>query len=330
MTRDILVFAEQRDGLLHPGALQALGAAATLAQKTGGRVLAGLVGKSPQSLVSPLEQAGAAAVYVADDPRFALYSPLACAAALAAIIEKADPQIMLLPATFMGRDLAPRVAVRCNAGLATDCTEAWIDDAGALRVRRPIFNGKAYNVVQFRPDARQMASLRPNAFAAPDPQAGRTAERIPVAVSPAPGEERQTTREIVRTGGAEKDVTEANIVVSGGRSLKSADNFKIIYDLAHALDGAVGASRAACDAGYQPHSRQVGLTGKTITPNLYIACGISGAIQHLAGMRGSRRIVAINSDPEAPIFKVADYGVVADLFQFVPAFTAEVRKARGG
>ena len=133
---------------------------------------------------------------------------------------------------------------------------------------------------------------------------------------------------IARTGGAEKDVTEASIIASGGRSLKGEENFKIIYDLAHALDGAVGASRAACDAGYQPHSRQVGLTGKTVTPQLYIACGISGAIQHLAGMRGSRRIVAINTDPEAPIFKLADYGVVADLFTFVPLLTEEVKRIR--
>jgi electron transfer flavoprotein alpha subunit len=329
MTKDILIFAEQRGGQLHPGAVQAVGAAAVLAGKTGGRVLAALVGQSVEGLVGTLEQAGAAVVYVADDARLALYNPLTYARALTKIIEQADPQIVLLPATFMGRDLAPRVAVRCKAGLATDCTEVDLDEQGALRVRRPIFNGKASNVVHFRADRLQMASLRPNAFSAPAPDASRKAERVAVQVAAEPGDERQVTREVVRTGGEEKDVTEASIVVSGGRSLKSEENFKIIYDLAHALDAAVGASRAACDAGYQPHSRQVGLTGKTITPNLYIACGISGAIQHLAGMRGSRRIVAINADAEAPIFKVADYGVVGDLFEFVPLLTQAVKKARG-
>ncbi|MCK6456111.1 MAG: electron transfer flavoprotein subunit alpha/FixB family protein [Phycisphaerae bacterium] len=329
MTKDVLVFAEQRDGRLHPGALQALGAASELAGKTGGKAVAALIGASVGALAEPLEQAGAAVVYLAEDARFARYNPLSCTAALAAIIGRADPQIVLMPATIMGRDLGPRVAVRCNAGLATDCTEVGTD-GGALRVRRPIFNGKATSVVTFRSDRLQMASLRPNAFSAPAADASRKAERVAVSVPATPDEQRQTTKDVVRTGGEEKDVTEASIVVSGGRSLKSAENFKILYELAHALEGAVGASRAACDAGYQPHSRQVGLTGKTITPNLYIACGISGAIQHLAGMRGSRRIVAINTDAEAPIFKVADYGVVADLFAFVPLLTAEVKKVRGG
>lgn len=329
MTKDILVFIEQRNGHLHPGALQCLGAAATLAAKNGGRMVAALIGQSVGPLVAPVEQAGAAVVFLADDARCALYNPLTYTRALAAIVAKADPQVVLLPATFMGRDLAPRAAVRCNGGLATDCVELAFDDAGALRVRRPIFNGKAFNRVHFRADRLQMASVRPNAFAAPSPDATRKAERVAVAVPPDPADERQTTKEIVRTGGEEKDVTEASIVVSGGRSLKSAENFRIIFDLAHALDAAVGASRAACDAGYQPHSRQVGLTGKTITPNLYIACGISGAIQHLAGMRGSRRIVAINTDKEAPIFKIADVGVVADLFQFVPLLTGELKKLRG-
>lgn len=329
MTKDILVFAEQRDGHLNPTALQCLAAAANLAQKTGGKVVAALIGQNPAAVAAPLEQAGASAILIADDARFAKYNPLIYTRALTALIEKADPQVVLLPATVMGRDLAPRVAVRLNAGLATDCTEVTLDDKGALVVRRPIYNGKAFNKVHFAADRRQIASIRPNAFLAPAADAGKKAERIAVAVAHDAADDRQKTKEIARTGGEEKDVTEAAIVVSGGRSLKSADNFKIIYDLAHALGGAVGASRAACDAGYQPHSRQVGLTGKTVTPNLYVACGISGAIQHLAGMRGSRRIVAVNTDAEAPILKVADIGVVADLFQFVPLLTQEVKKLRG-
>jgi len=329
MTKDILVFAEQRDGKLMPAALQCVSAARLLAAKTGGRVVVGLIGHGISDLAASFDGVGVAAIYAADADRLAHYSGLAYTRALCAIVTKADPQVVLLPATFMGRDLAPRVAARLGAGLATDCTELAIDGAGALVVQRPIYNGKASNKVHFNPAMRQIGSVRPNTFPAPAAEGG-AAERIAVDVPADASDDRATTREVTRTGGAEKDVTEASIVVSGGRSLKSEDNFKIIYDLAHALDGAVGASRAACDAGYQPHSRQVGLTGKTVTPNLYIACGISGAIQHLAGMRGSRRIVAVNSDPNAAIFKVADIGVVADLFTFVPALTEEVKKVRGG
>jgi electron transfer flavoprotein alpha subunit len=327
MTQDIFVFVEQRGGVVLPAGLQALTAAAQLAAKTGGRVVAGLVGADLGSVAARIDNTGAAAVYLADDAALAQYNALKYTRALSTMIEKADPQIVLLAATFMGRDLAPRVAIRMGAGLATDCTEFDIDASGALVVKRPIYNGKATSRVHFSTAMRQMASVRPNTFAAPS--GGGPAERISVPFIADAAEDRQMTKETVRTSGAEKDVTEASIVVSGGRSLKNEANFKIIYDLAHALDGAVGASRAACDAGYQPHSRQVGLTGKTVTPQLYIACGISGAIQHLAGMRGSRRIVAINTDPEAPIFKVADIGVVADLFTFVPQLTEEVKKVRG-
>ncbi|HKQ49073.1 MAG TPA: electron transfer flavoprotein subunit alpha/FixB family protein [Phycisphaerae bacterium] len=326
MTKDIFVFIEQRGGAILPAALQAISAATQLAAKTGGKVTAGLVGQDLGPLADKLDSTGVATIYSTGDAALAMYQPLRYTRAIVEMIRKADPQIVLLAASFMGRDVAPRVAVRLSAGLATDCTEFELDSTGTLVVRRPIYNGKATSKVHFNPARLQIASVRPNTF--PIPSGGAKAERVSVPYAADASDERQTTKEIARTGGAEKDVTEASIVVSGGRSLKSADNFKIIFDLAHALDGAVGASRAACDAGYQPHSRQVGLTGKTVTPQLYIACGISGAIQHLAGMRGSRRIVAINTDKEAPIFKVADYGVVADIFTFVPLLTEEVKKVR--
>ncbi len=360
MTKDLLVFVEQRGGVFLPAGLQAITAGQQLAAKTGGRVAAALIGSGVGPLAGELGRTGVAAVYVADAGPLERYNALTYARALAEIVRKADPQIVLMAASFMGRDLSPRVAIRLDGGLATDCTELMLDEQGALLVKRPIFNGKAYNRVHFSAGRIQIATVRPNAFAAPagvGPSAdgpggplpagvspelaqGRTAatahgpaavtERIDVPFAAEPSDARQVTKEIVRTGGGEKDVTEAAIVVSGGRSLKSEENFKIIYDLAHALDGAVGASRAACDAGYQPHSRQVGLTGKTVTPQLYIACGISGAIQHQAGMRGSRRIVAINQDTEAPIFKIADYGIVGDLFKVVPMLTEEIRRVRGG
>lgn len=327
MTKDILVFVEQRDGHVLPAALQAITAAKDLTAKTGGRLTAALVGSNLSGIADSVAKTGVAAIYLVESDALGKYNAVTYARALASAVKQADPQIVLMAATSMGRDLSPRVAIRVNAGLATDCTEFAIDDSGALRVKRPIFNGKAFNTVHFNAAKVQIASVRPNTFGAPADAEG-AAERISVAFAAEPSDARSVTKEIARTGGDEKDVTEASIVVSGGRSLKSSENFKILYDLAHALDGAVGASRAACDAGYQPHSRQVGLTGKTVTPNLYVACGISGAIQHLAGMRGSRRIVAINTDPEAPIFKIADYAVVGDLFKVVPALTEEVKKAR--
>jgi electron transfer flavoprotein alpha subunit len=239
-----------------------------------------------------------------------------------------QPRVVLLPATFMGRDLAPRVAACVNGALATDVVELELLPDGALDVRRPLYNGKAYCHVRLPAGRVAFATVRLNTF--PPAPGGAAAAREALAYSAAPGDDRIQPRELVRAGGEIKDVTEADIVVSGGRSLKSEENFqKLIFPLALALDGAVGASRAACDAGYQPHSRQVGLTGKTVTPKLYIACGISGAIQHLAGMRGSKVIVAINTDKEAPIAKVADYTVVGDLFQVVPALTEEVNRLHG-
>jgi electron transfer flavoprotein alpha subunit len=327
MTKDVFVFVEQRAGVVLPGAVQALTAAAELAGKTGGRAVAGVIGHNVGAVADQLDGSGAAVTYVADAEDLAKYNALKYTRVLAGMIEKADPQIVLLAASFMGRDLSPRVAVRLGAGLAADSTELDLDEAGALVVRRPIYAGKASHRVHFNPSRAQIACVRPNTFAAPA-GGGAKAERVAFPYAPDASDDRQVTKEIARAAGGEKDVTEAAIVVSGGRSLKNEENFKIIHDLAAVLDGAVGASRAACDAGYQPHSRQVGLTGKTVTPQLYIACGISGAIQHLAGMRGSRRIVAINTDPEAPIFKVADYGIVGDLFKVVPLLTAEVKSAQ--
>ncbi len=329
MTKDVLVFVEQRDGAILPAGLQTISAAAELAEKMGGRVAAALVGHGIAALGDRLDACGVAITYVADSDALAEYNVLTYTRAMAQIVKQADPQVVLFAASAMGRDLSPRVAARLDAGLATDVSSVDLDENGVLVADAPIYNGKALNKIRFNANKMQMASVRPNAYAVDETREGK-AERITVAFEPDGGDSRQATREIARTGGGEKDVTEAATVVAGGRSLKSEESFKIIADLAHALDGAIGASRAACDAGYQPHSRQVGLTGKTVTPNLYIACGVSGAIQHLAGMRGSRRIVAINTDPEAPIFKVADYGIVGDLFEVVPLLTEALQAAKAG
>jgi electron transfer flavoprotein alpha subunit len=327
MNNDILVFGEQRNDKLHPAAAQCVTPARALAEKTGGKVVACVIGDQVEQAGQALTDAGVDQLITISDPSLANYDALRYRTALMQAIGQADPKIVLLPATFMGRDLAPRVAVRAHAALATDVVALELGDGGRLEVTRPVYNGKALCQVRFPADRLAIASVRANTFTAPT--GGSGAVPTALAFEPGPGDERITVHEVARTGGAVKDVTEADIVVSGGRSLKNEENFKIVYELAEVLDGAVGASRAACDAGYQPHSRQVGLTGKTVTPRLYIACGISGAIQHLAGMRGSKCIVAINSDKEAPIFKLADYGIVGDLFKVVPALTDEVRRLKG-
>ena len=310
MTNDILVFAEQRNDKLHPAALQIVTPAKELAAKTGGKVVACLIGGTLNAAVEAIDKTGVGAIVTVSAPALANYSTLRYRTALAAVIGKVQPRVVLLPATFMGRDLGPRVAAKVGAALATDVTSLSINAEGSLDIIRPVYNGKASCHVGFPKDRPAIASVRPNTF--PAATGGGGAARETLAYTPAAG-----------------DDTEADIIVSGGRALKSEENFKIVFELAKELDAAVGASRAACDAGYQPHSRQVGLTGKTVTPRLYIACGISGAIQHLAGMRGSKVIVAINSDKEAPIFKLADYGIVGDLFKVLPAMTAEVRRLKG-
>lgn len=325
MSNDILVFAEQRNDKLHPAVAQVVAAAKTLAAKTGGKVIGCVVGGSPGA-ADALDKTGVDQIVTISDPALAMYSALRYRSALAAAIQQLQPRVVLLPATFMGRDLAPRAAARLKLACATDVIELGIGGNGGLDVKRPVYNGKAFCHVNFPPGKTAIASVRPNTFPASTGPGG--AARSTIAFTPAPGDDRITVKEIAKSGGEVKDVTEADIIVSGGRSMKSEENFKILYELAAELDAAVGASRAACDAGYQPHSRQVGLTGKTVTPKLYIACGVSGAIQHLAGMRGSKVIVAINTDPEAPMVKVADYAIIDDLFKVVPLLTQEVRKLK--
>ncbi len=327
MSNDMLVFAEQRNDYVHPAALQVAAPARELAAKTGGQVVACLIGDKLDAAITAVDKTGVDRIISVTAAELALYSALRYRAALAEVLAKVQPRVLLLAATFMGRDLGPRVAARVHGALATDVVGLSMADDGTLDVRRPVYNGKASCHVRFPKDRLAVASVRPNAFATPTGAGGAARETL--AYAPVAGDDRIAVKEIAKAGGAVKDVTEADIIVSGGRALKNEDNFKILFELAKELDAAVGASRAACDAGYQPHSRQVGLTGKTVTPRLYIACGISGAIQHLAGMRGSKVIVAVNTDKEAPIFKIADYGVIGDVFKVVPALTAEVHKLKG-
>jgi len=328
MSNNILVFIEQRGGKILPASFQLLALAGNLVAKTGGQVEACIIGHNVKDLAARVAEHGAKKVYLADDAEFNHYRASPFAAALCAAIDQSSPKTVLVPTSFMGRDLASRVAAKKQAALAIDCTEVALD-GDKLVLHKPMYAGKLSATFELRGDVLRIVTVRTNAYSANDPTPGALAEVVPLSVSLSDADKRLKIREVASTTSGVKDVTEADIVVSGGRSLKSQDNFKIIFELAQALDAAVGASRAACDAGYQPHSRQVGLTGKVVTPRLYIACGIDGAIQHLAGMRGSKVIVAINTKKEAPIFKVANYGCLCDLFTLVPLMTKEVNKLKG-
>jgi len=328
MNKNVLVFVEQRGGKILPASFQLLALAGELAGKTGGQADACIVGQNVGALANKVAPYGAKRVYVVDAAELAMYRAIPYAAAFCTVIGQAHPKVVLIPTTFMGRDLAARLAARMRAASAIDCTQVALD-GDDLVVEKPMYAGKLSARVRLTKDRLQIATVRSNAYGAREPEAAARAEVVAVPFAPADDDGRTRIKEIVGTTSGVKDVTEGDIVVSGGRALKSEANFKVLYELAAVLDAAVGASRAACDAGYQPHSRQVGLTGKVVTPRLYIACGIDGAIQHLAGMRGSKVIVAINTKKDAPIFSVANYGCVADLFTLVPLLTKELGRLKG-
>ncbi len=323
MGRDLVVVVEQRQGTVKRASLEAVSEARRLAEGMGGRTIALVPAASAPAGLEAVSKAGAARVLALVSEHLSSYSTEGWADAVVGPIGEVDPAAVLLSATAMGRDLAPRLAARLSAGLASDCTALSIE-GGALMARRPVYSGKAVASVQF--GGRAVITLRPNVFALAEYTPGSAAETRAVPLDPA-----RIRARVARTESAGQktlDVAEAGIVVSGGRGLKDPANFSLIRDLAEALGGAVGASRAVVDAGWIEHAHQVGQTGKVVAPALYVACGISGAIQHLAGMSTSRVIVAVNKDPEAPIFKIADYGIVGDVFEVLPAMTEAVRKLK--
>ncbi len=324
----VWVYAEVKEGAVKKVALEILGEARKMASSKGEECCAVLVGQGVEGLAPRLGAYGADKVFCVEGEDFARYTTGAYAKALYDLVQKEQPSILLFGATLNGKDLSARLAARLGVGLATDCTEIGLDDAGNLKVKRPMFAGKVYADVAFSDAKPQMASVRPNVLPPPQPDESKQAEVVKVDVEVTPEDKGMEVVDFIQVGGGKVDLTEAEIIVSGGRGMKAAENFKILEELAEVLGGVVGASRAAVDAGWRPQSDQVGQSGKVVTPNLYIACGISGAIQHLAGMGTSKVIVAINKDPEAPIFKKADYGVVDDLFKVVPALTEEVRKLK--
>jgi electron transfer flavoprotein alpha subunit len=318
----ILVFIEQRDGRVRAISREALGEATRLAAALGGPVV-GVCPAAADPGLAALGEAGAERVLLAVHPAFAAYDAAGYARAVAAAAATLQPAVVLFGASTMGRDLAPRVAARLGVGLATDCIALAVE-GGRLVASRPVFAGKALQSVAF-PKAPALATLRPKAFA-PAAPGGRNAAVEPVAVEFDAASSRAKVLRVAAAGTGKVDLTEAEVIVSGGRGMKGPEHFRLLEDLAARLGASVGASRAVVDAGWRAHSEQVGQTGKTVSPKLYVAVGISGAIQHLAGMTSSRCIVAINKDPEAPIFKVADYGIVGDLFEVLPALTEAVGK----
>ncbi len=313
----VLVFCETKDGKIKKVSREALSIGRKLAEAAGGDLIAFA---SDGAAADDAGRYGAKTLYVA---AIGPYLPESYAAAMKQVIAQAQPSIVLFGGSSNGRDLAPRLAAKVNAGVASDVDRlSW--SGGKLRARRPVYSGKAFATVEVI-SAPAMATTRPNAFPAQEAGAGAAAVVAEISVA-AESKAKLLDTKIPEAG--ELSIAEADIIVSGGRGLKEAANFSLIRDLAHALGGAVGASRATVDAGWIDHQHQVGQTGRVVSPNLYIAAGVSGAIQHLAGMSSSKHIVAINKDPEAPIFRVADLGVVGDLFQVVPALTEEVKRAK--
>ena len=319
----ILVFIEQRDGVVRPVAGEALGEAVRLAATLGGPVVGVCAGAADPGLTS-LGEAGASEILLATHQSFRHYEPAGYVRAVTAAVKKVDPSVVLFAASSMGRDLAPRVAARLGVGLAADCTALAVE-GGRLVATRPVYAGKAVQRVAFA-GTPALVSLRPKVFAAAPPRNGAATVVTPLPVDDDAAAARSRVREVKATSAGQVDLTEAEIIVSGGRGLRGPEHFDIIEALAAALGATVGASRAVVDAGWRPHGDQVGQTGKTVSPKLYVAVAISGAIQHLAGMSSSRCIVAINKDADAPIFKVADYGLVGDAFEVVPALTEAVKK----
>lgn len=321
MSNNILVVAEVRDGAVKNVTFEMLGKAAALAAKTGGVAEAALLGAGVADQADLLAQYGADKIYLADDPALETFSSEGYTNVLANIVGQAEPAAVFLAASAAGKDIAPRLAARLGVGLESDCTDFALDDDGRLLITRPIYAGKVIATVKLK-STPQMTTVRPNVLGAPEPDASRTAavEKLAVDV----GNVRAQVVDTLMAEGGEVPLTEATIIVSGGRGVKGPEGFAPVRALAKALGASVGSSRAAVDAGWIDHSHQVGQTGKTVTPNLYVACGISGAIQHLAGMKTSKVIVAINKDPDAPIFNFADYGIVGDLFDVVPLVEKEV------
>ncbi len=328
MSVTIIAVAEQRNGEIKKTSFEAIRKASAIAGELGGTLKALIIGNAVNDAAGALGKYGVENVIAVNNEKLAHYSTTGYTKAVAEVVKKEGAQMIFLSATAFGKDLAPCVAARVDGAVAGDCTELKVD-GGDIIATRPVYAGKALVDVKVEAPVK-IYTLRPNVFPAGDPDESASeanVEELTVDISDDDLKSRVT--EITETSKGKLDVTEADIIVSGGRGLKSPDNFYLIEELADVLGAAVGASRAVVDAGWRPHDEQVGQTGKTVSPALYVAVGISGAVQHLAGMSSSKYIVAINKDHDAPIFQVADYGIVGDALEIVPVLKDELKKSLG-
>lgn len=328
--KGVWVFAEQRDGKLANVVLELLGEGRKLADQLNEELVAVLLGKGIESLSKTLIAHGADKVLQADAPELEHFLEDPYTQVMVDLVKKEQPNIILLGATAIGRSLAPKIAARLGTGLTADCTGLEVDVAEKnLLQTRPAFGGNLMATILCPNHRPQMATVRPKVFKPSAEDFSRTGQVIPVDLSAIKWDLRTKVLEIVKETGYAVNLEEANIIVSGGRGLCDPKNFAMVEELARVLGGAVGASRAAVDAGWVPYAHQVGQTGKTVGPKIYFACGIHGAIQHMAGMSSSDIIIAINKNPDAPIFKIATYGIVGDVREILPMLTKEFQKALG-
>ncbi|HML79927.1 electron transfer flavoprotein subunit alpha [Geobacter sulfurreducens] len=326
--RGVWVFVEQTEGEPARVSWELMGAGAGLAGSLGTELCALVIGENVEHLCHEAFAYGATRAYLLDQPVFRHYRTEAYLEACCSLIETYKPEIVLMGATGMGRDLAGAVATRVKTGLTADCTGLDVDDRRNLRQTRPAFGGNIMATImcdRFRP---QMATVRPHVMQMPGRREGATGEIVRETCAIREADILTKVLEIIRDKKGGVDIAGAEFIVSGGRGMMAKENFGLLQELADELGGVVGASRSAVDAGWMPHERQVGQTGKTVRPKIYIACGISGAIQHLVGMQDSDMVIAINRDKEAPIFQVATYGIVGDLFRVVPALTSQLRQLK--
>lgn len=327
--KDVWVFIECLDGEPKRVGFELLGEGRKLAAALGQKLCAVVIGDKVDEAISQSALYGADKVYVVQGPEYRFYTADAYGKAMLALCEKYMPSTILVGATVNGRDLGSKLAVSLRTGLTADCTGLFVDGENVVW-ERPAFGGNLYAQIICGESRPQMGTVRAGNFKRPAPDPDNKPEIIREELHASDDEIRTKVLDFVKA--VESDgikLEDAEIVVSGGRGMKKAENFKLLQELADVLGGAVGASRAAVDSGWVPQSRQVGQTGKTIAPTIYIACGISGAVQHLAGMSKSKIIVAINKDKTAPIFEVAHYGIVGDLFEVVPALTKELKARKG-
>lgn len=324
--KGILVFAEQRDGVLQNVGLELIGKARELAEDLDGRVTAVILGHNIKDLAKELIAYGADKVLVVDKEELKLYDTEAYTQVLNAVISAEKPEVVLFGATTLGRDLAPRVSSRLATGLTADCTKLEISEDKQLWMTRPAFGGNLMATIVSPNHRPQMSTVRPGVMKKIAKDESRTGEIVEFPFNIDKSKLKVKIVEVVKEEGQKVDISEAKILVSGGRGVGAKANFELLEELAAEIGGVVSSSRAQVDAGNMPHDRQVGQTGKTVRPEVYFACGISGAIQHVAGMEESEFIIAINKDRFAPIFSVADLGIVGDLHKILPILTEEIRK----